>query len=73
MRQRETTPKTDDERRSFEAGALMGVGAAVLVMIPSLYRLLNGPFQWVDAALVAGGTGLIVFHIARLVRLRRSP
>jgi len=51
----------------------MGVGAAVLVMVPSLYRLLNGPFQWVDAALAAGGIGLMVFHIARLVRLHSSP
>ncbi|WP_157360905.1 hypothetical protein [Arthrobacter sp. EPSL27] len=73
MMQRARKQRTADERRSIKAGALIGIGIAVLVMVPAVYRLLAEPFRWVDAALVAAGVGLVTVHIVRLVRLRTAP
>lgn len=73
MEQRQRKPKTADERKSVKLGAILGIGIAVLVMGPAVYRLLTGPFHGVDAALVAVGVGLVAVHIVRLVGLRRAP
>jgi hypothetical protein len=73
MTQRELQPTTEDHSRSIKVGTWMSQVAVVLVMIPSAYRLVNEPLHWGDAAMLLVGTGLVAFHIARLVRLHRVP
>ena len=61
-----------DERVEKSFGAWASAIAALFVMAPSVYRLLNGPLQWYDVVAVIVGAGLVAFHAVRLVRIRRS-
>lgn len=71
MTQRERKSTTEDDRRSIKLGSWMSLGAVVLVMTPSAYRLVNEPFHWGDATMLLVGSVLVVFHIVRLVHLHR--
>jgi hypothetical protein len=73
MKQREQERVTEDRNASIRLASWMSLVAVVLVMIPSVFRLISEPFHWGDAAMVTAGTALAAFHIVRLARLKRTP
>ena len=72
MKQRKQEPMTEDRRTSIRLGSWMSLVVVVLVMAPSVYRAFGGTAHWGDAAMLAAGTGLAVFHVIRLIRLRQA-
>lgn len=45
MKQRKQEPMTEDRRTSIKMGSWMSLVAVVLVMTPSVYRLVNEQFH----------------------------
>ena len=73
MKRREQERLTEDRRASIKLGSWMSLVAVILVMSPSVFRLITEPFHWGDAAMVTAGTALAALHIVRLARLKRMP
>lgn len=67
----EPAAETPEERRRIKFSAWIGIGVAILIMVPAVYRLATEPPGWADAIFVSVGVGLIIFHSARVIRLRR--
>lgn len=61
--------KTPEEQRRITFSASIGIGVAIFIMVPAVYRLATEPGRWADAIFVSVGVGLIIFHTARMIRL----
>jgi hypothetical protein len=64
--------KTWDEQKRIRLSAWLGIGLAIFIMAPAVYRLATETPRWPDAIFVSVGVGLIVFHSVRVIRLRRG-
>lgn len=60
---------TPEKRRRIALSAWIGIGVAIFIMVPAVYRLATEPGRWLDAVFVSVGVGLIIFHTARVIRL----
>tara|TARA_R100000935_G_C2693173_1_gene107324 strand:- start:232 stop:489 length:258 start_codon:yes stop_codon:yes gene_type:complete len=65
----ETATKTPEKPRQIVLSASIGIGVAIFIMVPAVYRLATEPGRWADAIFVSVGVGLIIFHTARMIRL----
>lgn len=72
MKQRVQEPLSEDRLTSIQPGFWISLVVVVLVMSPSVYRLISEPFHWGNAAMVTAGMTLSAFHIVRLVHLKRT-
>ena len=61
-----------EKRVDIKFAAWASSVVALLVMAPSVYRVITGTFAGWDLAFIAVGMGLIAFHMIRLARLRRE-
>ena len=68
----EPAAKTWEQQKRIRFSAWLGIGLAIFIMVPAVYRLATEPPRWPDAIFVSVGVGLIVFHIVRVIRLRRA-
>jgi hypothetical protein len=68
----EPASKTWEEQKRIRFSAWLGIGLAIFIMVPAVYRLATEPPRWPDAIFVSVGVGLIIFHTVRVLRLRRG-
>lgn len=68
----EPAGKTWEEQKRIRLTAWLGIGLAIFIMVPAVYRLATEPPRWPDAIFVSVGVGLIIFHTVRVIRLRRG-
>lgn len=68
----EPAAKTWEEQKRIRLSAWLGIGLAIFIMVPAVYRLATEPLRWPDAIFVSAGVGLIIFHTVRVIRLRRG-
>ncbi|MCM0618024.1 hypothetical protein MOD31_18530 [Paenarthrobacter sp. TYUT067] len=68
----EPAAKAAKEQKRIRFSAWIGIGLAIFIMVPALYRLATEPPRWADAIFVSVGVGLIIFHTVRVIRLRRG-
>jgi hypothetical protein len=68
---REAAATPSGDRKRIKLSAWVGIGVAIFVMVPALYRLATEPPAWPEIIFVSIGAGLIVFHLTRVIRIRR--
>ena len=68
----EPAAKRWEEQRRIRFSAWLGIGLAIFIMVPAVYRLATEPLRWPDAIFVSVGVGLTIFHSVRILRLRRG-
>jgi len=66
----EPAAKTWEEQKRIRRSAWLGIGLAIFIMVPAVYRLATELPRWPDAIFVSVGVGLIVFRTVRVIRLR---
>ncbi|MET3952273.1 hypothetical protein [Arthrobacter sp. UYEF36] len=67
----ELAATTPEEQRRIKFSALIGIGVAMFIMVPAVYRLATEPPRWADAIFASLGVGLIIFHAARVILQHR--
>ena len=68
----EPAAKTSEQKRRIRFSAWLGIGLAIFIMVPAVYRLATEPPRWPDTIFVSVGVGLIIFHSVRVIRLPRG-